>query len=132
MGTGTCQAVGAWQVRVAVVGEGDGAEGAMSLFLPVEEPSLPAVEDRVRVAGGKPVEEPPPVAVAPRMADVDVRDGAVFAALRHATAAQEAPVRVSAPGGVAVARVLQTVDLAVRASAPRVLRAERTSRPLVG
>jgi hypothetical protein len=31
-----CRAVGAWRVHVAVVGEGDGAEGAMALFLPVE------------------------------------------------------------------------------------------------
>ncbi|MFO0932046.1 MAG: hypothetical protein U1E39_04990 [Planctomycetota bacterium] len=109
-----CRAVGAWRLHVAVVGEGDGAEGAMALF-------LPAQEHRV-VVRGKPEDEPPPLPVALVPADVDAPDGAVFAALRDAiAAAPEAPVRVSASSPVAVRKVLRTVDLAVRAGAPRVL-----------
>ncbi len=113
-----CRAVGAWRVHVAVVGEGDGAEGAMALFLPVEDSRVVYPYD--------PMDEPPAVPVELWPNDVDAPEGVVFATFRGTVAAAPgAPVRVSSPDNVAVVKVLRTVDLAVRAGAPQVLHAER-------
>ncbi len=115
-----CRAAGAWRLHAAAVGEVDGGEGTIAWFLPTH--ALQILRSRDATAEPAEPEEPEALPVALEPADVEAPDGAVFAALRETVAAAPtAPILLRAVGGLATGRVLRTVDLALRAGAPRVI-----------